>query len=130
MYAPPAPVEFYQQLTKPQEPPVGLPVEFEALESILQRLPIKTASGAPGLLAQGRVGEVVDSEFPNLVEHIEKFEDDQFVLTALYRDYGFLASSYLLEPCHLSMLKSGGYGFGREVLPENISMPLSKVAKL
>jgi indoleamine 2,3-dioxygenase len=96
----------------------------------MHRLPIKTASGAPGLLAEGRLGEVVDSELPNLIEHVEKFKDDQAVLTALYRDYSFLASSYLLEPCHLSMLKSGVYGLGRDVLPENISMPLVEVARL
>ena len=54
------------------DPVVTLPSEFEALESILQRMPIKTASGAPGLLAENRLGEVVDSELPNLAAAMDR----------------------------------------------------------
>jgi len=47
---------------------------------------------------------------------------------ALFRDYTFWASAYLLEPCHLNMLKRGEYGLGRQVLPRNIAIPLHRVA--
>nr|BAK81920.1 indoleamine 2,3-dioxygenase gamma type [Tuber melanosporum] len=112
------------------EPITELPREFAALDTLLHRCPIRTATGGPGLLAEGLLGEVVEQEFPNLVEHVAKYANDQAMLTALYRDYSFLASSYLLEPCHHNMLKSGSYGLGRSVLPENISMPLAEVARL
>ena len=47
---------------------------------------------------------------------------------ALFRDYTFLASAYLLEPCHLSYLREKHYGFGRERLPPQISVPLNCIA--
>ncbi|CAZ83452.1 unnamed protein product [Tuber melanosporum] len=98
------------------EPITELPREFAALDTLLHRCPIRTATGGPGLLAEGLLGEVVEQEFPNLVEHVAKYANDQAMLTALYRDYSFLASSYLLEPCHHNMLKSGSYGLGRSVV--------------
>lgn len=82
------------------EPVFQLPPDFDALESLLSRMPIKTASGAPGLLAECRLGEAV-AEFPDLTPTIEKFQHDLPLMTALYRDYSFLASAYLLEPCEL-----------------------------
>lgn len=81
------------------EPIVKLPPDFDALESILSRMPIKTASGAPGLLAVCQLGAVVDAELPDLSVAIEKFHGDLPLMNALYRDYSFLASAYLLEPC-------------------------------
>ncbi len=50
------------------------------------------------------------------------------VLNALFRDYTFLASGFLLENCHVNFLKTGSYGLGRDYLPENIAVPLCKVA--
>jgi len=47
-------------------PVVTLPSEFDALESILQRMPVKMADGEPGLLAEYKLGDVVDNELPNL----------------------------------------------------------------
>ncbi|CUS15120.1 unnamed protein product [Tuber aestivum] len=99
------------------EPITKLPAEFAALDTLLHRCPLETATGEAGLLSQGRLGEVVEQEFPNLAEHVTKFANDQVMLTALYRDYSFLASSYLLEPCHHNMLKSGSYGLGRSFQP-------------
>jgi indoleamine 2,3-dioxygenase len=81
------------------EPIVKLPQDFDALESILSRMPIKTASGAPGLLASGDLGAVVQKELPDLSVAIEKYHHDLPLMNALYRDYSFLASAYLLEPC-------------------------------
>jgi indoleamine 2,3-dioxygenase len=83
------------------EPIVKLPPDFDALESILSRMPIKTASGTPGLLAAAQLGEVVHKELPDLSVAIEKYCHDLPLMNALYRDYSFLASAYLLEPCKL-----------------------------
>lgn len=114
-----------------QNPIVTLPSEFSALEDILQSLPIKTASGEPGLLAQNKLGDTVDSSFPDLTTEIDKYKDNQVVLLALYRDYSFLASAYLLEPCHHELLRTNeSYGLGRDVLPAQIARPIAKVAEL
>ncbi|KAK7883597.1 hypothetical protein LTR67_011096 [Exophiala xenobiotica] len=53
-------------------------------------------------------------------------------LTALFRDYSFLASAYLLEPCWEAWSKnnSAGYGLGRAVLPRCIAAPLVKAADI
>ena len=93
-------------------------------------MPLKTASGEPGLLAQNRLSEAV-AAFPDLSPYIEKYASDQVVLAALYRDYSFLASAYLLEPCHHEFIRSErkSYGLGRDVLPANIAVPINEVAK-
>lgn len=54
--------------------------------------------------------------------------EDAELLAALFRDYTFWASAYLLEPCHLHLQAVGGYGLGRDRLPCNIAVPLSKLA--
>lgn len=125
-----------------------VPPEFAPLESILSRMPIRTADGSPGLLATGSLGKAIQAgELPNLVKHVEKYKENLPMMNALYRDYSFLASAYLLEPCHLKWLstrrkagvdaqgeevieKDGEYGLGRDVLPECISVPIAAVAKL
>lgn len=81
------------------DPVVRLPSDFDALESILSRMPIKTANGSPGLLSKGLLKEVVDKELPDLSNVIDKYQVNVPLITALYRDYSFLASAYLLEPC-------------------------------
>jgi indoleamine 2,3-dioxygenase len=81
------------------EPLAKLPADFDVLESILQRMPVKTLDGTPGLLAEAKLGEAVDTELPDLTEAIKVYQDDKVLMTALYRDYSFLASAYLLEPC-------------------------------
>jgi indoleamine 2,3-dioxygenase len=48
----------------------------------------------------------------------------------LYRDYSFVASAYLLEPCHHRFIKGEGYGLGRQTLPAIISRPISRCAEL
>lgn len=112
------------------DPVVTLPKEFEPLESILQRMPIKTASGEPGLLAENKLGEEVEKNFPNLAEAMDMYKDDLPMMNALYRDYSFLASAYLLEPCHQRFVKGEPYGLGRQVLPANISHPIDKCAEM
>ncbi|CAK5280430.1 unnamed protein product, partial [Mycena citricolor] len=112
------------------EPVVDLPVEFVALESILARMPIQTLDGSPGLLARGMLGETVLNELPDLTWAVEKYAANLPLQNALYRDYSFLASAYLLEPCHLRFVKDGEYGLGREVLPKNIAIPISRCAEI
>jgi indoleamine 2,3-dioxygenase len=82
------------------EPLVSLPKDFDALESLLSRMPIKTLDGSLGLLARGELGVAV-KDLPDLTVAIEGYQEDLVLMTALYRDYSFLASAYLLEPCQL-----------------------------
>jgi indoleamine 2,3-dioxygenase len=112
------------------DPIVTLPPEFDALESILQRMPVKTLSGEPGLLAQGKLGDTVTNELPDLTDAIDKYKANLPLMNALYRDYSFLASAYLLEPCHERFVKGEGYGLARDVLPANIARPIAKCAAL
>ena len=130
-----------------QEPVVKLPPEFDALESLLNRMPVKTLSGEPGLLAKFTFGDTVERELPDLSAEVEKYRDDLVIMNALYRDYSFLASAYLLEPCKLTLcggdegvltfcpgherfLRGEPYGLGRQSLPRNISLPIVKVAEM
>ncbi|KAI6784409.1 Indoleamine dioxygenase-like protein [Emericellopsis cladophorae] len=112
------------------DPIVTLPTEFQPLESILQRMPITTLEGTPGLLAKGTLGDEVDSRFPNLAGEMDKYSHDLPMMNALYRDYSFLASAYLLEPCHQRFVKGEPYGLGRQVLPANISHPIARCAEI
>ena len=113
------------------DPPSALPDVFSVLESILQRMPIRTASGEPGLLDKGTLGATVEAELPDLSDAIESYKHDLMLMNALYRDYSFLASAYLLEPCHQRVKARGdGYGLGRQTLPANISKPTVKVAQM
>ena len=81
-------------------PPTTLPPAFRVLDSLLKRAPMKTADGKEGLLAKFTFGRAVEDELPDLTDEIHKVKGDLRVITALYRDYCFLASAYLLEPCH------------------------------
>ncbi|GAW05939.1 indoleamine -dioxygenase family protein [Lentinula edodes] len=111
-------------------PPATLPPSFAPLESLLTRMPIVLADGTPGLLAEGKLGETVEKELPDLSEEVEKYKDDAGIMNAIYRDYSFLLSAYLLEPCHLRFLKGEGYGLGRQRLPEVIAKPMVKVSEI
>ena len=83
----------------PREPPLEeLPAQFSVLESLLQRMPIKTKDGKEGLLKLGTFGDTLMKELPDYTAEVEKIEDSQ-LLTALFRDYTFATSCYLLEPC-------------------------------
>ncbi|KAK3327304.1 indoleamine 2,3-dioxygenase gamma type [Cercophora scortea] len=112
------------------DPIVTLPAEFDALESLLQRMPIKTQSGEPGLLARGMLGDAVARELPDLTECVDTYKHNLPLVNALYRDYSFLASAYLLEPCHERFVRGEPYGLGRQVLPANIARPIARCAAL
>lgn len=113
-----------------QEPIISLPTEFNILESILTRMPIKTLNGTPGLLATATLGETVLKELPDLTSVIDKYKDNLPLMNAVYRDFSFLASAYLLEPCHERFMKGESYGLGRQTLPAVISLPISRCAQL
>lgn len=112
------------------EPVIKLPSEFDVLESILARMPIKTLNGTPGLLSTFTLGETVLKDLPDLTAAIDKYKEDLPLMNALYRDYSFLASAYLLEPCHERFLKGESYGLGRQTLPSVIALPISRCAEL
>lgn len=108
-----------------KEPVAVLPEAFAPLERLLQNMPLKKKDGSPGLLAQNKFGDE-SVKIPDYTKQIEKIEDTG-LLSALFRDYTFWASSYLLEPCHHNMLAAGdahSFGLGRQVLPLNIASPL------
>lgn len=112
------------------DPIVALPEEFALLESLLTRMPIQTLSGEPGLLASFSLGDHVNKELIDLSSAIDKYAHNLPLMNALYRDYCFLASAYLLEPCHKRFMRGEEYGLGRQSLPECIALPLVKVAKM
>lgn len=111
-------------------PIATLPAEFAPLESILQRMPVKTAAGETGLLAESKLGEVVDRELPNLTKAMDAYTHDLPMMNALYRDYSFVASAYLLEPCHERFVRGEPYGLGRQVLPAQIAHPIARCAEV
>ncbi|XP_037030629.1 indoleamine 2,3-dioxygenase 1-like [Bradysia coprophila] len=108
-----------------QEPLAELPKQYSALESLLQRMPMQLNDGTPGLLASGQFGDAVREELP--VYDVDSLTD-QRLLSALFRDYTFAASAYLLEPCDILYRSQADYGLGRRVLPKNIAVPLVKVS--
>jgi indoleamine 2,3-dioxygenase len=112
------------------DPIIKLPPEFEILESMLNRMPVKTASGEPGLLATYKLGEAVDTELPDLTAAMDLYAGNLPLMNALYRDYSFLASAYLLEPCHERFVNGQEYGLARQVLPAQVSRPIARCAEL
>ncbi len=69
--------------------------------------------------------KTIDNDFPDFMEKIKKVDSqDARLNSALLRDYQILAAGYMLEPCHLSYLKTNYYGEGSDFIPENIAIPL------
>ena len=117
--------------------PVELPEAFSALLSLVNRLPVVRLDGKPGLLATYELGPAVKAELTDLTDEVEKLvvadgSPDRFTIAAVFRDYTFLASSYLLEPCweHWNKDPKGGYGLGRDVLPQSIARPMYRCAEM
>ncbi|KAL4512272.1 hypothetical protein ABPG72_005274 [Tetrahymena utriculariae] len=109
-------------------PLARLPEPFKIIDEILDEAPYYKRDGTPGLLATGSFGEYVREKLPLLdVSNIK----DSALLFALYRDYTFLTSQYILEPCHLHYIATQfkDYGLGRSRLPANIAVPLVNLAK-
>jgi len=90
-------------------------------------MPVTKPDGTPGLLYHGHLGPAVEAELPEY-STAELAKADQRLLAALFRDYTFLTSAYLLEPCDIQYRKDGTYGLGRARLPANVARPLKYVA--
>ena len=124
----------------PHELPLRrLPPAFDVLSDILDEMPIQKENGEPGLLAGYKLGPLIDGGgLPDLTGAIDQLivrdtdKLDIAAITAAFRDYSFVASAYLLEPCWETYTtnKSGGYGLGRQVLPKCIAGPLVKCAEM
>lgn len=121
-----------------EDPMVELPAVFAKLESLLQRMTIHQPSGsdghrAPGLLALGKFGDAVLNELerdgPEVKAVMEVIEaKDSKLIGALFRDYCFATSAYLLEPVDRAYRQTGLYAKGRNVLPAQLAVPLKALA--
>ncbi|KAK4047562.1 hypothetical protein OIV83_005349 [Microbotryomycetes sp. JL201] len=114
------------------DPQQMLPKAFAPLESLLNRMTIIQRDGSRGLLALGQFGDAVKSEL-DTADLIRKVENvikagDRRLISALFRDFGFCTSAYLLEPVDLSFRATGQYSVGRDVLPECLAKPMSLLA--
>lgn len=117
--------------------PTTLPDVFKPLMSLLARLPVVKDDGTPGLLASYELGPAVLKELPDLTDEVDKLVTvdgalDLYTIMAVFRDYSFLASSYLLEPCWKNWCTNpdNGYGLGRDLLPKAVARPLYRCAKM
>ena len=106
------------------DPPYHLPDQFKPLEDLLAEMPIIKKDGQKGLLAKGELAKSVEG-LPMM--DVSNIMDDA-ILLALFRDFTFLTSAYLLEQCHINYLKSKSYGIGKDKLPSNIAIPLCQIA--
>ncbi len=123
----------------PLRPPqLQLPSAFAALQKLADDLPVVKLDGSPGLLANYELGPAIDKQraLPDLNDEIDQLiapdgRPDLAAVTAAFRDYAFIASSYLLEPCWERYSKGlEGYGLGRQKLPKCIAGPLVKTANM
>jgi len=101
-------------------PYAELPKKYAAAEKLLNDLTINKPDGTHGHLYGGTFGDAVKRDLP-LIDMSDL--TDHRLISSLYRDYGFLASSYLLEPCDIQFRKTKDYGLAREVLPKQIAIP-------
>ena len=128
---PPFSVSLAQGFLPLTAPLADLPAAFTPLTTILEEMPIRKLDGSPGLLASFSLGQAVLNDLPDLSSEVEEAVQggDQRVLRALFRDYCFLASAYLLEPCYERKCKGlEGYGLGRQSLPGQVARPLVMLA--
>lgn len=111
----------------PSSPPlVDLPEIFAPLDRITKNISMEYPDGSVGLMGKEDLGRTIDEELPLIdVSRIE----DPVLLTALFREYSFTASSYLLEPAHHHLIRTGDYGVARPVLPASLAIPLELLGK-
>lgn len=121
-----------------QDPLVNLPETFSVVDSLLKRMTIHQPADsngvrAPGLLAKGEFGQAVKDELSTTGREMKAVEEviasgQTQLISALFRDYCFMTSAYLLEPVDISFRKTGFYDKGRDVLPSQLAVPLKKLA--
>jgi indoleamine 2,3-dioxygenase len=107
-----------------QDPIVNLPAKYDHLNEILDTMSLIKPDGSKGSLALGQFGKAVES-LP--LYDLSKITD-QRLLMALFRDYTFATSAYLLEPCDIMNKTKGTYGRGREILPKQLAIPLQIIS--
>lgn len=117
---------------------VHLPETFSTVDSLLKRMTIhqpasENGERAPGLLAKGDFGQAVLDELKGDGRELKAVEEaiasgQTQLISALFRDYCFMTSAYLLEPVDRSFRKTGYYDQGRDVLPRQLAVPLKKLA--
>lgn len=105
------------------QPLEKLPDEYNIINELLENMKINNN----GYLKHG----TLVNEINNLPLFDFSFINDVKLLSALHRDYCFLASAYSLEPCHIELEKSNNnsYGQARNVLPPQLSIPLILLSK-
>lgn len=115
-----------------EDPLTKLPDAFAPLESLLNRMTIRQPDGSKGLLALGQFGDAAKEELRDLAMKVKVEQaiasGNQNLISALFRDYCFLTSAYLLEPVDQSFRATGAYNQGRDVLPQSIAVPLKALA--
>lgn len=73
--------------------------------------------------------KTINDDFPDLMDVINKVDKDDARLNAsLFRDFSFLSSAYLLEPCHNQYLIDGSYGVGETFMPRKLAVPMQVLA--
>lgn len=110
-----------------KEPLVKLPETYSKLQNLIDELHVFQPNDNKGVLGIPNLIETKVIEVPNYVNEI-KLETDVFILQALFRAYTFITSGYTLELAYQEFIKSGNYGKARNVLPENIAVPLVEVS--
>lgn len=87
-------------------PQVELPAAFAPLQKLCDDMPIQKLDGTPGYLATYQLGSAIDDRklLPDLNDEIDRLvaadgKPDLCAVSAAFRDYSFLASAYILEPC-------------------------------
>jgi len=118
-------------------PKYELPAAFKAVSDLADAMPVTKLDGTPGLLATYQLGPRIDGgDLLNLTSEIDHLvtndgRPDLPTITAVFRDYAFLASAYILEPCW-ERFSTGleGYGLGRQIIPACLAGPLVKTANM
>jgi indoleamine 2,3-dioxygenase len=108
------------------DPILNLPPKYDAVNILLDKMRWNQPDGSEGLLAKKQLGDAILSELPEIEMDPE---NDTMLDLALFRDYSFLTSAYLLEECHHNFLKTGSYGLGRSSLPQVLARPFTKLAE-
>ncbi|UZJ57123.1 hypothetical protein CBS101457_006443 [Exobasidium rhododendri] len=121
-----------------KDPLAQLPPMFEAVDSLLKRMTIHQAADSDGkreagLLANGSFGQAVLNELGGDGREVKAVDEaiasgKMQLISALFRDYCFMTSAYLLEPVDQSYRRTGFYDKGRDVLPRQLAVPLKKLA--
>lgn len=104
-----------------KHPVTSLPAKYSIIEKLLSDMVMEQKDGSKGLLWDGRFAERVQRDLPLIDLSDVK---DQELRAALFRDYTFLLSAYILEPCDISFRKTKNYGIGRDHLPKSIAVPV------